>query len=186
MTTTEFNNLPREEKAILVAKDIIEQIKIGRYIPNSGQYISGVRSYNGNDFELESELCDVFDEIKECKVCALGATILSATHLGNRLKIEDLNINYGANVYRLKHKKVVGLLDSIFSDETLFLIESCFEGFVQGDDRYAVDVKGLDEDSFDGDILDACDDFKEKYKDTEDRLIAICNNIIANGGEFKI
>ena len=38
MTTTEFNKLPRREKAILVAKDILKQIKLERYIPATGLY----------------------------------------------------------------------------------------------------------------------------------------------------
>lgn len=169
-----------------MAKDIIEQIKIGRYIANNNSYIKDLTTIDENKFSDASEICDVFDEIKECKVCALGATILSATHLGNRLKVGNLNINYPIGVGKLRQQTVIELLESIFSDETLFLIESCFEGFTHDDDRYAVNVKDINSRSFSYDVVLNCNRFKNKYDNIDDRLIAICENIINNDGEFII
>ena len=184
MTTAEFNNLPRKEKAVLVAKDIIEQIKIGRYIPNRGFYINDLRSTEM--FSEDSVIRDAFNDIQECRVCAIGATILSATHLGNRLKVTDLNINYLVTVHKLRNPKVIKLLDSIFDDRTLLLIESCFEGFIAEDDRYATKIKRYSYSYITSEVINKCNAFKEQYENTDDRLIAICQNIITNGGEFKI
>lgn len=184
MTTAEFNNLPREEKAVLVAKDIIEQIKIGRYIPNSGKYISDTTA--NKLFKTDSEICDVFNDIQECRVCAIGATILSATHLGNSLKVADLDINYDVSLQKIRNPKVIELLDSIFDDNTLLLIESCFEGFSLEECRYALMVKYIDYNHIPYEIIVKCNAFKTQYENTDDRLMAICNNIIANAGKFKI
>jgi hypothetical protein len=192
MTTEQFNALPKNEKAVLVAKDVLAQIKAKKYLPREGHYIHIAGGYNFNGSIKEN-----FDQIKECTVCALGSMLMSSTHLGNILTTKDINSFPDKN--DLKHsEKVTELFASIFTDKQLLLIETAFEGYTkfleetkaeikkyyqedfiyqECDDRYATETLTFDETL-------ACEMFYRKYYTGDKRLNAICRNIIKNGGIF--
>jgi hypothetical protein len=50
MTEEKFNSLPKHKKAVLVAKDVLKQIQVKRYIPNRGRYISYVEFNDDYNF----------------------------------------------------------------------------------------------------------------------------------------
>lgn len=194
MTTQEFNALPNNEKAVLVAKDVLAQVKENKYIAKTGSYISRIF-----EDDYEGSIKDNFDQIQQCSVCALGSMLLSSTHLGNLLTTKDLP-NY-PDAYDLRRsEKITELFNSIFTYKQLLLIETAFEGysyfwglkktqikkFYQENftynetfDRYA---EGKEKLTFEETL--ACEMFNRKYDEDEKRLNAICRNIIKNKGVF--
>lgn len=193
MTTEQFHALPQNVKAILVAKDVIAQLKINKYDAIPSRY---VRFYYENGDVTDYSECDIkenFHKISHCEVCALGATLISATRLGNKLLFVD---TYG--LVHDENTKVSDLLKSIFSPKQLLLIETAFEGvgydtsqiksryeksdiIEQYGMRYASSY--LDQ-NLDFDEAIACNTFYYNYPLPSDRLFAIMENIITNNGVF--
>jgi hypothetical protein len=192
MTTQQFNALPTNEKAVLVAKDVLLQIKAKKYIPDTGNYIHVFGGYNFNGSIKEN-----FDQIKECRVCALGSMLMSSTHLGNILTTSDINSYPDRNDLR-RSQKITELFSSIFTEKQLLLIEVAFEGYSlfcditkreiknlyeqdfkyrEASDRYSKETLTFDESL-------SCEMFNRKYDDDDKRLKAICRNIIKNSGVF--
>jgi hypothetical protein len=203
MTIKEFNALPRNEKVILVCKDVLKRIDDGQYIPNTGNYIDLLdrNVYLMDDDDVRKKIND----IKNCKVCALGACILSTTSFANKLKyknIKDISFSKeSANVYKL--------LKKLFTLEQLLLIECAFEGWDEVED-YSDDIRDLNEDfyytNFEFNYRNSvriateinpnikltfeqakkCNDIFNSISNNKKRLIFIMNNIINNNGIFTI
>lgn len=192
MTTQEFNTLPTNEKAVLVAKDVLAQVKAKRYKPKVGTYV-----YVANGYKFEGSIKENFNKIEECQVCALGSMLMSSTHLGNILTTSDITAFLDRDFLR-RSEKVTELFYSIFNDKQLLLIETAFEGYTyffelnktlikkqfqkdfryhESSDRYADEILTFDETL-------ACEMFHRKYPAAEKRLNAICRNIIKNNGVF--
>lgn len=56
MTTEQFYALPMNERAVLVAKDIIAQVEVGMYRPTKGHYFNlgmGETPELGGDYDAE-------------------------------------------------------------------------------------------------------------------------------------
>lgn len=189
MNTEDFYKLSRQERAILVAEDVIAQIESNKYSPYTGVYVTI------NDNTRTGDIKDSFDTIEECKVCALGATIMSATHLGNKLTFYDISMG-GKDCAKINDGKTPALdtlLTSIFTPHQLLLIETAFEGYsynlsdyfdysqMSNGTRYAhrFNISLTKEECI------KCNDYYKRYTN-EGRLIAIMQNIIANEGEFTI
>lgn len=205
MTTKQFNRLSKAKKAVLVAEDILLQLATKKYIANSGTYI---RTYT-DEFKLgverEDDIKSNFDKIESCEVCALGSVLMSCTKMGNLLTFNDINIE-NSSLDSINNDNVKTLLSSVFDDHTLLLIETAFEGYEPFD--YANNLKGYKEaweddgdeysetaDRFAKNVHEetlnfeecvACSKFFKKYKDDDERLRAICKNIIKNNGKFVV
>lgn len=189
MTTEEFYALPRNERAVLVAKDIIAQVNNGKYYPKQGAYLNFTYITDWMGIKALKEAVDEGLDIKEnfhlipngCAACAIGATILSCTHLGNKLKFSDIRASR-LGIYDLDKASIKELLDSVFNPEQLLMIETAFEGWSYSADRYARTVLDVD---LETSVYRACDLFYGKYcNDPEERMIAIYQNIIDNNGVF--
>lgn len=204
MDTKEFYELSREQRAVLVAKDVIAQINAKKYIPINGTYVE----LTGNK-KLSGQIKDKFKEV-ECKVCALGATIMSCTHLGNKLTFEELiNDSHGQSMKSDKEiPSVSELLSNVFDPHNLLLIEMAFEGYHSSLSEKDFKYNGLIRyahhfgQSLSREECMKCEEFHDVYTnvgdedecfdddegsaDSENRLIAIMENIIKNNGNFII
>ena len=196
-----FSKLSPERKRVAIAKDVLQQIKLGRYIASAGSYIQALMMKDGKErWEMAGE--DIkrnFTKIKSCEVCAMGACLMSITKFENKLKFSDV----GASMEQLHNEKNIELFSSIFSPEQLLLIEMAFEGD-SGGTRVGVDLFGLSRNDFKKKIA-KCGKFYQKfdlsdkksskmsnkeineYREIaeEKRLTAIMKNIIKNKGTFK-
>lgn len=177
MTPSQFKRLSKSKKAILVAQDVLQQIKAKKYIPAKGSYIINVQ-HNIEEGDIRKQ----FDKIKTCKACALGSMLLSCINLGNNITTDDLYLDMAGSVGGINSPKISELFTSIFDPYQLLLIETCFESN-NGSEKYADDV--LNQKLSDDDI-DKCQNFYCKYTTDLNRLKAICNNIIKNNGVFKL
>lgn len=174
-----FSKLSKAKKRVAIAKDVLKQIRVGKYIANKGKYISRVDAPDIEDVYYQSDIKKNFSKIKNCNVCAMGACLMSATKFANKLKFQDI----GSGVGDLNNPKVKDLFKSIFSPEQLLLIERAFEDKTGGS-TVGCDVFGLEEWDFEKQIQ-KCSEFYGEYNNDETRLIGIMNNIIKNKGTFK-
>jgi hypothetical protein len=192
MKTKQFNRLSVNEKAVLVAEDVLLQISAKRYTPKRGSYLIVRGGYN-----FRGSIKDNFDTIQECQVCALGSMLMSSTHLGNLLTTEDLH--HAPSSWEMRRsEKVTQLFNSIFTNKQLLMIETAFEGYSRFNQKTLTQIKtdykknfiydepnarySKEKLTFDETL--ACEMFNRKYKDSEKRLKAICRNIIKNNGVF--
>lgn len=174
---TDFKNLSLPKQRVAIAKDVIKQIKKGCYYPKESDYINFSEDFDLSEKTLKKDIKKNFRLIKECEVCALGSVILSCTRFTNELTFSDLLEGDDR-----EFKKIL----EIFDAKQLSLIEHAFEGFHY--DRDGV-FAGK---AFDWDVILTKSEIKktklfhDSYSDSDDRLIAIMENIIKNDGEFTL
>jgi uncharacterized protein YkuJ len=182
LTVEEFDALPKNEKAVLVAKDVLAQIDAKRYVPEVGRYLKVIDDREAYELDDNDDIRTNFDKVPQCQVCALGSMLLSCTRLGNKLRFEDIDLT-GMSIYKFHNEKIKSLFESIFDGYQLLLIENAFEGASYHDKRYSKHILNfeLNEDDF-----IRCNNFYNLYETDNERLIAICDNIIKNKGTFKI
>lgn len=171
----EFNSLSKPEKRVAIAKDVIKQVKAGKYYPSNW--------YGYIDFEkvVDENLSiqENFDKIKNCSCCMLGACLLSITKFQNQLKFKDtydeekLDTGFQGN-----NSKITKLLSSVFTPKQQALLEACFEN---GNYEHAKNAFKI---SLSPDEVIDCFEFFEKYEHPDERVIAAMENIIKNKGNF--
>ena len=141
LTKAQFNKLPNNEKRVLLAQDVIAQIKAKKYVQNHGDYIQfhKKKAKNVTNKVFREELNEQFEHISlmfdrqvvsekfsnlsakycidsmdQCHVCAKGAVICSFVQNFNKRKIKDINAEDSE-------------IKEIFGDELWSAIEIQFE-----------------------------------------------------------
>lgn len=161
---------------VIIAKDVIAQIEAERYFAKGGSYI---RISEEDDYR--GSVKENFQNIKHCKVCALGGCFLSIVRFKNNVDFDELT-DIGAMQFA-HNNKFKQILTSIFSIQQLILIENAFENgwfgespiFGSYDEKYSVSRQDKHE----------AWEFGQQFSNQNDRLIAIMQNIIDNKGTFK-
>lgn len=174
-----FKGKTRAEKRVLIAQDVIAQIKAKTLIPSSGTW---VRLENA-DFLLDSDSLRAVTLNKDttCKCCALGGLFLSCTLFNNKVTVGDVtegDYGYLDDVIRNGEKFSNGL-NTIFSENQLKLIENAFE---QGGGAFDPAYENFS-DKYNALTSEAIR-FGKRFSSDKNRLIAIMNNIIKNNGTF--
>jgi hypothetical protein len=177
-----FKKATKAEKRVMIAKDVLTQIKAKRYIPESGTWVDPNWNIR-NEIDGTESVQKLFADrtIETCNVCALGGLFMSCTNLNNNTCVSD--INYGGEGDLLGEKIQDGDtlsngLNKIFSKKQLQLIEVYFEkgdGWF-GEDRYTGNYIGEDSRHVQY--------FNDAYPDDDERLVEIMKNIVANDGTF--
>lgn len=157
METTK--RVTKKEQRISIAEDVLRSLAAGKLRPN---HLYFYRNFNfvTNTY---SNLCDT---------CALGACLVGMVHL----KDEPLPLpGWGTELIKTE-------LTKIFSHKQLVLIECAYEGYTRaGGIAYRDDRDAPSEDQ-----IKRGRKFFERYDDDTRRMRAIMENIIRNGGQFKI
>lgn len=172
MTTKQFEKLGKAKKRVVIAQDVIANIKSGKYTPRESYYV--------DKLNIEGSIKDQFDEIQDCKVCALGSCILSIVKFENNLTAREVDLRSADDF--VESAKIRNLLSLAFDKRQLALIEAAFEkgvnfytnGEYQVPDQYEL----TSEES------KATKKFYKRFKSDKTRLIGIMSNIIKNNGEF--
>ena len=124
-----------------------------------------------------------------CRVCQIGACVLSITKFKNKLTFEDIKYT---TQYQFKGSAVNKMLVSVFTPKQLALIEYVFEENPKDfNNNNFLEVARV------GQVLGAkltnseikkCSDFQEKHGGFGSKhvIIATMKNIIANKGSFKL
>lgn len=175
-----FNKASKAVKRMIIAQDCIDRIKLDLIKAETGQVIY---EYEIEEFAesigYNEKTCDLKPLINNpsltCEVCAKGGLFIAYVGRVNKFKLSKLNGGEN-NSDDVQHKK----LRQIFTTRQLALIEYAFEGR----QCLAYDEKG-DDICFDYDEKTNAYRYKTRYNDKDERLIAICENIIYNKGTFK-
>lgn len=203
-----FKKASATQKRVLIAKDVIAQIKAKKIKPESGTFVSvekvkgfissseadkrtGAWNYAMNRLSdsagSEADVRQLYLEntIQQCSCCALGGMFMSCTLYNNNTTVG--NLSYAADdigdviLNEDNTEPLPNGLNKFFSVAQLKLIEQTFEG-----DNGAV-VSGMYDGT--GETVDEfsprAEAFYNKYRKPKDRLVAIMQNIVKNNGTFK-
>ncbi len=172
----EFKKATKAQKRVMIAKDVLAQIKAKRYFPESGEWVKPLWSDDQKSIDIKldpnSSIKDAFKSkaINSCQVCALGGLFMSCTNLNNNTTVQDMKTEYYLGEVVQDNDKISNGLNRIFTQKQLMLIEIYFEG---GEGYF----KGYSDEN----LLVT---FFESFNDDE-RLKMIMQNIIDNNGTFK-
>ena len=185
------------EKRVLVAKDVIEQL-------DAQLFKAGRQGFLSTTYQWEKELWGAYGDLKNvslqeellktdgtaCTVCALGAVFVSCTLFNNQTSLLDGIRDEGPKIgYHLSqdHDFANGMTE-VFDKAQLALIEQAFEcgrGYYQPGNLGGVAAGASAEYRQLFIVNHAAETFGMAHADSGQRLRAIMNNIIDNGGEFK-
>lgn len=177
-----FAKLPKAQKRVAIARDVIAQVKLGMIDVQQGKYL-------GDVVKVEDDNGNVVG-VEKCTACALGSLFACAVNKpALKLDLDDALPAYGYS--GADDDSMREQLGDVFSEDQLRLIESAFEmdDFLEGDDSKYQDVIEDDgtwtgETVFKGRLKKAVD-FGERYTSDKRRLIAIMENVIENNGTFR-
>jgi len=146
-------------KAKAVAQDVLDYL--GYLHPAKGSYCVGdCPSLTNMTDQAQNHITTI---TASCRVCALGAMLLSYIRKYNHLTVDNIT-NFAGDV-DVSRMLIVDFLEPIFGGAQLNLIEDAFEGWPDHP-KTAV--------------------FCAEHPDPTERLRAIMDNIIQNEGVFKL
>jgi hypothetical protein len=179
-TNEEFKKATKAQKRVMIAKDVLAQIKAKRYIPEAGTWVDINYNHFGSEMQIgeECSVQELFSEktIESCQVCALGGLFMSCINLNNSTLFKELD--EAANClgdWIAKNLKLSNNLNTIFSRDQLILIELYHEGgsgYFRSSDNLKAKYKHYNL-------------FYTFYPNDEERLKLIMENIVENEGTFK-
>lgn len=161
MTKEDFELLPDNEKRVVIAKDVIQQLNSGHIIASQLGYIGGIElALKIKNSKFNTDFRDIFNETT-CYVCAKGALFVSDIMLRDEFKINSQEqIDEGLVFTGLSSSKGITTRLNYFSKSMLSNIEWHYEGWQEY--RW----------------------FHDKYPSDKQRMTLIMKNIINNKGEF--
>lgn len=144
------------QKRVLIAEDVLAQIKTKQMKATRGIYVSGSGTRPAFLPNLTG-MRERFLTMPECHVCGLGALMVSCTLYANKATVDNLDEFNDPS----PHTSFANGLHEVFSYADRRLIECCFEGWGQTGGAW-----------------------RNRYKFPRANLAAIMENIIQNKGEF--
>ncbi len=160
-----FKQLTKRQRAVAVARDVLEQIRIKQFKPMTGTYLRQVTNFCPSGVMYYSTTVDTSDK---CEGCAIGASMVSFSRLFNNIRL------------RLRQPSRRAL-SRAFSWRTIALMECAFEGkskFIKEagyDSGTSIRVSEQE--------IKAAVTFGEGS--SKERLCGIMRNIIDHDGEFQ-
>lgn len=153
-----FRAATKSEKRVMIAKDVLEQLKLKRIKAKGGAYVEFPNSVGIiNDVKNKTkQVCELLEE-NRCECCAFGSMIISDILINDKVECGEIKASGFLIVGETRLRKY-------FSYDHLRLIERTFEGWEC--------------------IGSPSRKFHDKYTDDTKRLIAIMKNIIKNKGTF--
>ena len=166
-----FKKATKAQKRVMIAQDVLAQIKTKRYVAESGCWVQpNINAACEKNLKDEDSVQELFakKKIKSCNVCALGGLFMSCTNFNNNTSFVELSDNLGDVL--MEGEEFSNKLNKIFSYKQLRSIESYFEN----NEGYFYNQR-----EFDG-IKAFCNAYPSEKK----RLKLIMENIVENNGTF--
>lgn len=160
-----FMRLPRWQQRVLIVQDVLKQIRARKYQITPGFW---VRTGVAGDPIEQKHLTVLLPDLK-CKVCEVGALMLSSVRLADACKVE-------------KHPDPTSVFQQVqkfFDRAQMVLIEIAFE---RANGWFAKNETG--DDAKTAALKKAAAEFG-KGLSAQARALKICRNIIRNKGTFK-
>lgn len=200
-----FKAANNAEKRVLIAKDVIAQIKAKKIKPFQGMFVRfreesciGPRgcepTVGSMQIAADADARELLltNKISQCTCCALGSMFVSCTLYNNHTSAKDLQrcdwsiANWLDRSVQEEDDDTDGEpirngLNKFFSLTQLRLIEQTFEaneGYIRSNDE---DETGRAYPKFKKEQYEFC----QKYRRMDTRLVAIMRNIVRNKGTFK-
>lgn len=190
-----FQAATKAEKRVLIAADVIDQIKTKRLKARSLAWIipesldrfqasfEAERINSSAVYGADASVQQLFlsKKMEPCNCCALGGLFMSCTLYNNKTTVRELDaarLDLGSRIFDPGVPRPSNGLTTFFSAQQLQLIELAFEGGYGFFDDTDTDTYTYD------DVLDKAHDFYLAHEDDEKRLLAIMRNIIKNKGKF--
>jgi hypothetical protein len=153
-----FAKMTKSEKAIAIAKDVLKQLNARKYTATPGTYVYAKTS------RKPPPAIGIAD-MKTCKVCALGACVVSAARLGGtRVFNEVIRVDPTSTGYEFASNDTFISLRKYFTEFEAEAMESAFE-------RYKWNTGGT---------------MFRFGTSAKDRLRRIMQNVIDNKGHFVV
>lgn len=177
-----FEGKTNAEKRVLIAKDVLQQIRKGFFVPERKGFVN-INTLGGTTLYSPLSGSEEEQNVREllmagstgCECCALGGLMLSCTLFNNKTMTSDSDLFYIGDGINAGHTFSNGLTE-IFDRCQLELIENAYE-LGRGYFKYFV-CKSSDMER------NKAIKFGQKYVEPKDRLRAIMKNIIKNKGDF--
>lgn len=169
----EFKKATKAQKRVMIAQDVLAQLKAKRYVAESGCWVQpNIHSAWEKKLSHHDSVQELFIEqkIESCNVCALGGLFMSCTNFNNNTLLEDLDFASSELGDLIEEVKLSNKLNSIFSVKQLKLIESYFE---ENDGYFYINSQ-----------YDRIKAFCDKHPSDKKRLQLIMENIVENEGTF--
>jgi hypothetical protein len=164
-----FEDLSPAEKRVVIAQDVIKQIRLKNITPVRGLTLAYIEG-NYSDYNYNKN---------GCRACAVGSLFVAQMLKEQHDNVNDVLSEYSRNENITAVTIRSQIIRKYFSSIQERLIESAFEVHSylrEGQDGYNEPVSH--------NLMDAAVEFGEQYEDATDRLVAIMENIIENKGCF--
>lgn len=173
LTEAELWKLPRRQRALLIAKDVLKHLKVMQ-VTTTGEYCNAEKAPSCDKKDSAKDYVAMLR--KDCSVCAKGAMFLSHIGLFNKVPMKDLldeeyqynprtgDYDKKVTVINVSEHDIATHLKAHFLEEDFDNIEKAFE----------------DRGSFDSDYGWGSD-----YPDASDRLEAIMQRVVKNAESGK-
>jgi hypothetical protein len=171
----------KEKQRVAIAKDVLEQIKLGFLHPLRDTYLRLNFSSNISNtmYNPPEKLDELFGKLSQtssrCDACGIGACFIGLVNLGDKVYTDEVfeqrSVSDRAKIEDVVMRKK---LRKIFSREQLSLIECAFERSAYFTDRTRVSVKKRR----------AAEKYGQQFGNASESLEAIMKNIVKNEGTF--
>ena len=183
-----FDNLTKAEKRVSIAKDVLFQLETNSVVPTSGNFVELFLEFQfGSDISEGKFFSELVADSNECRVCALGALMISQLNVNGDVSMSELDgspiCNNRFGITPFNGFKFGDYIKKYFDESQLQLIEIAYELgnglFTEGDI-----LCGVEDEIYSVYIESKAVKFGKRYKNLKNRMKAIMNNIIENNGEF--
>jgi len=165
-----FAKMTPAQRRVAVAKDTLKAIQVGFINPIVGSYV--LADYNFNKVQFGEDMQTILLELPYCNCCAKGALFVVKVAKFNHCKVDQNLKEDFSDSGIIGDDGLVSSLDGVFTRRQLNIIENAFEAkYLNGSFKNKVFYKAS---------------FLYEHLEPKDRLIAICENIIKNDGDFHV
>lgn len=174
-----FEEMSPEQKRVLIAQDVLDQLDAERFYAKRGNWVNALGLSNLRN-KREEDLQKFFlNDLPSCHVCGLGALFTCAVERANKLPVHQFLNSGGLNgtLEGLNGSPMFTYLQGFFDQKQLDAIEVAFEqgqGFVKMKEH-----PNLTDEEYLGAVS-----FCFKVNDHRKRMEMIMENIIENNGTF--
>lgn len=165
MTAKRFGSLTPAGKRVAIAKDVLATLALPaakRYKLERGTYCDGTPSTKAAQTAVDTatEFSQILPKIeRDCRVCAIGAMFISHVRINNAVRMDSVTwrvCDTSRASISASDGFMIETMQHYFPVLQLRLIEQAFEG-----------------------------GWQEQYPRPKALLVAVCNNIIRNKGDFR-
>lgn len=115
-------NLTPAQKKVVIAKDVLKQLRVGRFIAIRGTYVDVTKAKRREIMrKVGKQFQPIVQKIKKCQVCAIGSVLMSYVDKYNECRIPTYGISDFGREFAAR------VVEGSFSYDELKAMEDDFE-----------------------------------------------------------